>query len=241
MFETFAEFFEALWQGELTPLMILEWVFGVFASGITIDGVSQIHSALIGFVDPVYGLLPYIFIFLSLIVAFFGKKILGILKFLAIFVTGFIFGAYFITPVFADLISVPSWVWGLVIGIVAAVLYRFVYYTLYGVSMVYIVYVLCYTGFTLSPLAENSSSRAVICLGIALVVALILYVLMRYIEMMGTAILGGYLVYLTVDLMLVDFDSLEFISAAPWVAPLVIIFVVALPGFMVQFKTRKRY
>ena len=64
---------------------------------------------------------------------------------------------------------------------------------------------------------------------------------MRYVEMMGTATLGAYLVYFTIDSMLFDFDSLEFLGTTPWVAPFIITFVIALPAFMVQFKTRKRY
>ena len=241
MFGSFAEFFEALWQAELTPVMLLEWIYSVFFFGVRMEGVAEIHTAVVNALAPAMDTLPYIFILLSLIIAFFGKKLLGILKFLGLFLTGFIFGAYFITPLFDDLINVPSWVWGLVIGIVAAVLYRFVYYLVYGVSLVYIVYVLCYTGFTFSAPADHSTSRAVICLGIALVVALILYILMRYVEMMGTATLGAYLVYFTIDSMLFDFDSLEFLGATPWVAPFIITFVIALPAFMVQFKTRKRY
>ena len=241
MFESFGAFFEALWQTRFGFAQIWEWIVGVYQSAIEMPGLVELRASIDGFFAQMLGVLPYILIALCIIVAFAGRKIISVLKFLCFFFVGFLFGAYYISPVLWTFVGVPSWAVGLAIGIVAAVLYRFVYYVLFASGMTLFVYVLCYTGFTFVPPEVHSTSTAIACISIAVVVTVLAFVFRKYVEMLGTAILGGYLVFIIINFMIFDLYTVEFLSHSPWIAPTVITAVVALPGFIVQYKFRKRY
>ena len=241
MYESFADFFTALWHADFGFGKLWEFLSGIYTSAVEMPGVVEIKTAIGGFLSPAAPYLPFILIALSIVIAFVGKKIISPLKFIAFFFFGFIAGAHFITPVLEELIAMPSWLCGFVIAIVSAVLYRFVYYVLYTLFFLYSTYIICYTGFTLQPQTEHSSSKAITCLAVAVAVVVLAFIFKKYVEMAGTAFLGGYFVFLIINGMLIDFSSLEFFAYTPWVMPLVITLVVAIPGVVVQFKSRKRY
>lgn len=241
MFESFAEFFEALWHTDFGFAALWQWMTEVYWTTVYLPGVMEIREILIDFLEPAQTFIPYILIALSFLVAFLGKKLMPVLKFITFALVGFFAGAYFITPLFEGVVAVPSWVCGLIIGILAAVLYRFVYYLLYGAFSVWFVYVICYTGFTFAPQTEHSASKAVTCIVIAVAVTVFAFIFRKYVEMAGTSVLGGYLVYAIITYMIFDLSSLEFLALTPWVAPLVITLLVGIPGFVVQVRTRKRY
>ena len=241
MYESFAAFFTALWQADFGFVQLWDWLVGVYKYTIYMPGVLEIRTAIDSFVAPALPYLPFILIALSILIALVGKKILPVLKFLTFFFFGFIGCAFFITPILANLIAMPSWLCGLVIAIVAAVLYRFVYYVLYTLFFLYSTYIICYTGFTLQPQTEHSESKALTCLAVAVAVVIVAFIFKKYVEMAMTSFLGGYFVFLIINGMLFNFASIEFFSYTPWVMPLVITLVIAIPGFVVQFKSRKRY
>lgn len=241
MYASFADFFTALWQADFGFGKLWEWLVGIYKYTIEMPGVVEIRSAIDSFIAPAAPYLPFILIALSVLVALVGKKILPVLKFLTFFFFGFIAGAYFITPILANLVAMPSWLCGLVIAIVAAVLYRFVYYVLYTLFFLYSTYIFCYTGFTLQAQTEHSESKAITCFAVAIAVVIVAFIFKKYVEMAGTAFLGGYFVFLIINGMLFNFASLEFFAYTPWVMPLVITLAIGIPGFVVQFKSRKRY
>lgn len=241
MFESFGAFFEALWQARFGFAELWAWLCEIYQSAINMTGVIEIRQSIDAFFVPVQPYIPYILILLLSLVSFFGKKLMPIIKFLGFFFLGFIFGAHYITPLLAGVIAIPAWVYGLAIGIIASVLYRFVYYTLYTLGIVYSVYIICYTGFTFQPQTIHSSSKAVTCLVVAVVIAVLALIFRKYVEMVGTALLGGFLVFIVVNFMLFDFYSLELLWYTPWIAPLAFTLVLGIPGSIVQLKMRKRY
>ncbi len=241
MFESFGAFFEALWQAKFGFFELWAWLCEIYQAAINMTGVVEIRSAIDAFLLPTMPYIPYILILLCALVAFLGKKLMPVIKFLGFFFLGFIFGAHFITPLLEGLIAIPAWVYGLAIGIICAVLYRFIYYALYTLFIVYSVYIICYTGFTLQPETAHSSSKAITCLVVAVVIAVLALIFRKYVEMVGTALLGGYLVFVVVNFMIFDFYTLELLWYTPWIAPLAFTLVLGIPGAIVQLKTRKRY
>ena len=241
MYESFADFFTALWQGSFGFDKLYAWLYSVFFGMIDMPDLAFIK----GTVDSFYFKLGYLFalilVVLSLLIAFFGKKLLPILKFLGFFVIGFTAGAYFVTPLIEILLYIPAWVSGLVIGVVCAVLYRFIYYALYAILVTYSGYVLCYTGAALVHGSEHTTVRAVTAIAVAAVITILAFILKKYVEMLYTAALGGAFVFASINSFAYEITSLEFISDFTWVAPLVFILVIGVPGFIVQVKTRKRY
>ena len=241
MFATFAEFFVALREGRFGFGPFWQVMTDLYYSITQNPDVSVIWNGLMGILKPIYGVVPYILIILSLMVAFFGKKMMPVLKFVAFFLAGFVGGVYFITPLISRLIAVPGWLCGLVIAIVCAVLYRFLYLGLYAVAVVFSVYVLCYNGFYINPTVEYSVSKAFVCLAISCCAAIFAFILIKYLEMLGTAALGAYFVALVMRGFLFDYRQMGFLQATPWAGTLAIVLILGVPGLVVQFRTRRRY
>ncbi len=232
VFESFLDFLKALKEAEFDFEALKEFVFDLYTSIMfTNPDMIKILSSVCGFMDRISVILPYVVIALMLVVALFGKKLLSILKFLTFFVVGFALGVYFIPPLLESIITIPGWVSGLVVGILAAVLYRFVYIILYAVSVCYSVYIL----------VEISLGQPLVSLAVAIVAVILAFILKKYIEMLGTAMIAGYVIALTVKSSIYDYTELAFLDGIEWVGILVITLVIAIPGFLFQFKTRKRY
>ena len=241
MFESILAFFKALIQGEFGFYELWEYFVNLYYSVTKAPDIMNIWAALMRFISPFYAAVPYILIALCLVMAFFGKKLMPVLKFLGCFFVGFVCGVYFIGPLLMPIINVPPWICGLVLAIIASVLYRFIYYAAYAVCCTYCVYVLCYMGFYMREGAEHTSSKSIVCLAIALGVTIVAFIFRKYIEMAGTAFLGGYLVSYTIRCMIYDYKALDWLQETPWVGAGVITLLIALPAFIFQYKTRQRY
>ena len=241
MYDSFGEFFIAVKEGSFGFYQLWEWFVNLYYSVTKAPDIMNIWAAFMKFIDPIYPIVPYILIALCLFVVFFGKKLMPVLKFLACFFFGFIGGLYFIGPPLAAIVTVPAWVSGLVVAVVAAVLYRFIYYIAYAVGTVYCVYTLCYSGFYIGGEPEHTLGKALICLGIAVTAAVLAFVFRRHVERIGTAILGGYLISYIIRCFIYDYKAWEAFRAVPWLAAAVITVLIAIPGVIVQYKTRHKY
>lgn len=242
MFESFWEFFTAVKQADFGFYELWEFFVNLYYSISKVPEMVDIWSGFRGSIDPFFGAVPYILIVLALVVAFFGKKIMPVLKFIGCAFVGFFVGLYFIHPLITELIAIPAWVTGIVISIIAAVLYRFLYVGAYAIGLGYCAYILFYSGFYLrGENVEHTVAKAVVCLAIAVGVVVVAFIFRKYIEMAGTAILGGYLVSYIIRCMIYDYKALDFLQATPWAAAAVITLVIAIPAFIVQYKTRKQF
>lgn len=242
MFENFFDFFAAVKEARFGFSEIWQAVVELYYSITQNSDISSIWTALMNFLEPFMIFVPYIIIALMIVVSFFGKKIIAVLKFTTFFVVGFALGVYFIPPLLVDVITIPGWISGLVIGILAAVLYRFIYITSFAVSCAYSVYLLCYGAFFLDgTLAEYSLDKSLVSLVVAVLVTVVAFFIRKYVEMIGTALLGGYLCALTVRNLIFDYRTLEFLDGIGWVMTLAIVLVIAIPGAIFQIKKRKRY
>ena len=210
----------------------------VFRTIVTKDSGMEFFYNL---VNSFSAILPYIMIAVMLAVAFFGKKSLPLTKFIFFFALGFSFGIYLNAKVVADIFSgaftIPSWVIGLVMGILAAILYRLLYSIFFAVVTFYMAFTLCAIGF-----ADSLGSLGVIFMAVAAVAMILCFILRKYVEMLGTAVLGGWAIAHILGKCVLDgFSSFTFLGGKTWIATLVITLVIAIPAFFVQFKTRKRY
>ncbi len=171
-----------------------------------------------------------------LIIALFGKKMFSFLRFTAFFVAGFVAGVYWLSPLVLPIIPMlPTWVIGLVGGIVSGVLSKLLYILLYAIASGYSVYIV-FCGGMIMPLAGNY----VIAL-IASVAAIVLaFILRKYIEMAGTAMLGGFGVA-TIVRSFYDFTTWDMFVGCEWLGMLIFTIIIAIIGMLVQFKTRERF
>ena len=241
MFSTAGEFFSALMEARLDFAPLWQLITDLYNAIALNPDMQAVWQTVMRVLSPIYAVLPYILILLALTVSFFGKKIIAVLKFLFFFVLGFSLGLHFITPWIGLTVDVPGWVCGLVIAIVAATLYRTLYMVAYVAAGGYCLYMVFYNGFYAIPRPEFNGYRAIISLVFVVLAVLLTLLVRKYIEMLGTAILGGYFVALILRAFIFDYRTLSFIAATPKLGTLVITLIIAIPAFIVQFRTRRKY
>ena len=242
MFDTFYDFFTALRDARFGFSELGQSVAELYSSITQNSDIKFIWDVALGFLNPVIFAIPYVVILFLLTTAFFGKKMLPVLKFITFLVVGFVLGTHLIPPLLADAVDIPGWICGAVIGLLAAILYRFIYVVLYGASTLYCVYIACYNAFFIAKAAADYSlDKAIVSLVVAVGVTVAAFFLQKYVEMVGTAALSGFLIALTVKNLIFDYSTVEFIGAYSWIITLAIMLLVAVPGAYVQIKKRKRY
>ena len=242
MFESFGDFFNYVKEARFGFAEFGEWVKSLYYSIYYDSNISFIWLAIKNAFIEGSAFLSWVLLFACLSIAFFGHKMIGLLKFVFFFMFGFVLGAHLIAALLPADLAIPPWLVGLIIGLVVSVLYRFSYIALYGMTCCYSVYILCYNGFYInaSP-AQYTAGKALVSFIIALVVTAIAFVLIKHIEMVGTAILGGWLSTVAIIRTMYDFTHWGIFGGYWWVAVLVVTIIISVLGFMVQFKTRKRY
>lgn len=227
--------FASLWQ----------WITSLFQSMIahpTVDGYITLAEGYMAMLPAL--MVPGAFLVLSLILAFFGKKLLGLQKFIVCFGAGFLVGAVIVHPMIANFIQgISAEILGVVIGVVFGLLCKPAYFLAYIGVAGYSAYLVLMGGYYLpETITAMTKGNMTICLGAAAVAILLALIFRKWIEMLGTAVLGGFCTYLSVDALLLAvtgaglaaFPSAELIKG-------VAIALVAFLGFVVQVKTRRRY
>ncbi len=204
---------------------------GDFFKKLLLEGdIRTYYEKAIGFIPDFY---IYVLLAFSVLMAFFGKKLLGLQKFIAFLAVGFGAGEVYVAPLLVDILpSLPAWVSGLVIGLIAALLCKFLYWIAVAVAAGYSVFMVLYTDmfFTLP------EPKQIIAAVAALVAIILVFIFLKFFERLGTAFLGGYLS--TVLLMkAVDFSFIPLdLAITKWI----LVGVIALLGFLVQIATRSR-
>ena len=217
-----------------------DWFTGIYESATTQGSVAGIWDMLDAYLKMIPAVTAIVLLALSFIQVFAGKKLLPLQKFLGAFFVGFLAGAHFIYPMISDFLPLSDLIVGLIVGVVAALICKLVYFLAFILAAGHPVYLLCMTG-AISPMFLENMMMSGIAAAVAIVIALIFR---KWIEMLGTAVLGGYCVYLSLDALLVALIAGGFDTLLPGYAQIVKIAVIALFGFfgfIVQVKHRRRY
>ena len=178
---------------------------------------------------------------IAVAISFFGQKMAGVLKFCLFFVSGFITGVEFLSPLLPEAISIKSWIIGLVAAIIVAVLYKYLYYILLMISVGYSVYRICFTGFFISATAQYTAGKALVSLGVAAAAVILALIFHKWIERLLTAAFGGALTAFAFNYGIYRFTALSFLVGREWLGIVVVGGVVALIGFIYQVKRREVY
>ena len=221
--------------------MIKDWLVSVFMSIKENPDIAAIWDSLMHWIYSARVLLITILIVACLGVAFFGKKIIGVIKFCFFFVVGFAVGTHYLAPLLPSEIDIPAWIIGVVVALIAAVLYRFLYIILYTVTIGYGAYVFAYYGFFVRNDAVYSNGRAAACLVVALVFLIIALAFRKYIEMIITSFLGSWCAVLLFRYHICKFEKLSLFSGHFWIAIMVPTIIITAVTAVVQIKTRRRY
>jgi hypothetical protein len=240
MFTTFGEFITCVKEARFTFGVIWEAIVSLFNEAVSNPDVSAVWNGFLGAIESINSIVFIICTALALIVAFFGRKIYGAIKFVLFFALGFLLGTHLLTPLLPADISLPGWIVGIVLALILGVLSKFIYIVFYIIAGGYSAYVLAYYGFFLVNDPVYTNSRAIGSLVAAIVAVVLLLVFKQYAEMLITSALGGWLAALAFR-AIYDFTAFPFLSGFEWLAILVLSAVIGLLGFSVQYKTRTRY
>ncbi len=182
--------------------------------------------------------IPYVLIALGAITLFMGRRFFGIFKFLACFAVGYVAGAVIVTPMISTVLTVDASVVGIAVGVVLGVLSQLVYIVAIGGGVGFLTYSFVAEA-AIAELGQLDETGMLICIGIGVAAAIIAFVVLKYFEMIITSVLGAYLVSVGIVGGVFDFTAL--LPGSELLVELVVIAVLALIGFIVQVKTRKRY
>ena len=241
MFSSFGEFFTCVKEARLTFSVIKDWIVSFFLSVKENPDIAVIWDGLMHWIYSARVLLITVLIVACLGVAFFGKKIIGVIKFCFFFVVGFIVGTHYLASLLPAEIDIPAWIIGVVLALIAAVLYRFLYIICYTVTVGYSAYVFAYYGFFMNSDATYSGGRATACLIVALVFLVLALVFRKYAEMVITAFLGSWCAVLLFRYHVCKFEKLALFSGHFWVAIMIPTIILTAVTAVVQIKTRRRY
>lgn len=241
MFTNFSEFFTCVKEARFTFDIIWQWITSLYYSVAENANITVIWDGLMKAIAPVWAIVMTVLVVACLVVTFFGKKLLGVLKFIACFVVGFALGTHLLPPLLPVEIQLPAWIIGVVVGLISAVLYRFIYIILYVGISGYGMYVLAFYGFFLQPNAVYSNTRAIASLIAAAVAIVIALIFRKYFEMIGTAILGSWVAALLFSSQIYNFTAWPLFSGMEGLAIFIPTALLAALGTAVQIKTRRRY
>ncbi len=180
----------------------------------------------------------YILMAFGLVLVLFGKKILPVVKFAGLFLIGFGAGVEYLAPLVT---FIPEWVIGLVIGLVAALLCKIFYYVLVIAGVGSIAYSAFFGGqLGIEAIDGIFKGNTVFSLIPAAVAILLVVLLLKWFEMLATAAYGAWMVAFNLHTVF-PYLELDFVANIQEYVFLGLIALIALIGFIVQVKTRKRY
>ena len=241
MYTNFGEFVDCVKEAKFSFKSIWQAIVSLFKDASKAPDVSAIWNDVVDTVSRFNRISMLILVILSLTLALFGRKMMGLVRFVGFFVAGFMLGADLLTPLLPTDVEIPAWIIGLVLALIAGVLSKFLYTVLYTAAAGYATYIVAYHGFYLNLDSSYSDMRATVGLIAALIAIIIALVLKKYIEMIGTAVLGSWIAVILVSNYIYDFTALKVFEGSEHLAIIIPTAVIALIGAAVQIKTRRRY
>ena len=232
-------FFDNISHASFDFSSIIEFFGGIITGMQSSPGVADVWNTIFSFAISLGMLTPLILLALSVLELLFGKKLMAVQRFVALFVVGYCAGVYFVSPAINNVFALPDYISGIVIAIVVAVLSKYLYFVILAIASAYSVYYICYSAAFLPFLQGVTSGNGPICFVIALLVTILVFVLLKYIEMIGTSILGAFLVSKCITMGFFNYSA--FLGENWWILELAVIGVIAIAGSIFQIKTRTRY
>ena len=227
----------SLFRGEVTFAEVGELFSGLFRGLVEHEYFVDVWQAIThpakGFAIPALVILAA----LSIVLAFHGKKLLPVVKPLAFFAFGFMLGVSVIAPLLTDAaFDIFPWVIGLVVGVLLMLFSKSLYLIAYIAAFAYASYMI-FMGGQLLPETVVGFTRGNMILSLcAVCVTIVLVFLLRKpIEILGTAALGGYLTSLCLEGLLFEIFSLGKIAAVS----IIVMILVALFGAFRQFRGKR--
>ena len=200
-----------------------------------------IWDSLKNFASSFWVAIPYILMALGAIVLLFGKKLSGLVKFSGFFILGFVLGVHFLAPIIPPEVPIAPWVVGIIVAVISGVLSKLIFISAYSFAVLYSVYRLCYHGFFFDSQQDFSVGKAITALVIAAIVLILTLVFFKFIEMFFFSALGAFMITSGFAIGIIDLGAIPKLGANSWILEVSVMGLMALLGFIFQFRTRRRY
>ena len=222
-------------------------VYEKVCDGFFNEKIAGIWEKLWNMVSMIHPYVAYILIALGAIELLFGKRLLGVQKFFGMFFIGCGATVAYLVPLIPlEGVGKYAWIIGLIAGVVAILLRKFLYMVLYIGAFAFIPACVLYSG-TIGALA-SFKGNLVIAAAAGAVIALLAILLRKWFEIWGLSIFGAWAIVAVLDrpkygIQIVDMicGKVSFLANQPVVVGFVLLGVLALVGIIFQTKTRKRY
>ena len=241
MLETLQRLFGQMAAGEISIPEILGKIAN--KADMLKDMWNSANEAIAPYV-PAF-LVAFLLIGASLLEAFVGKRLLGVQKFAVCFLLGFLVGSVYLHPILAPAVAsffaLKAWIVGVVVGVIAGLLCRPLYFVGYVGVIGYFGYFLMVSGVLL----EWTKGSKVLGIIVAAVLITLALIFRKIVEIAGTSLLGAVFTFNAIDYAvstLADGARIDDLASdyALYIK-LAIIGVVAIVGFIFQYRTRRRW
>ena len=230
------QFFNEVLAGQMGFKGIVEFLKNLFE--LQVKGNGEIMSLWNSITGSIAGVLPIVLIAIGALELLFGKKFLGVQKFVFSAALGYVLGVLVLSPAVNKIFAFPAMVCGIVCAIIAGVLFRLVYAILLFGGVGIFGYALFFANGVLPMVLPTENNQVLSFAGAGLLIFLVL-IFRKNIERLGTAYLGAFLIIDSVVKNYYDFTAL--LAGSEDLLKTVAIIAVALLGFAFQYKKRRRY
>ena len=230
------QFFNEVLAGQLGCKGIVDFLKNLFE--LNVKGNGEIMGLWDSIIGAVASVLPIVLIALGALELFFGKKLLGLQKFVFSAALGYVLGIVVLTPAVSKIFELPAMVCGIACAVVAAVLFKFIYAVLLFGGVGIFGYALFFANGLIPMVLPTEGNQVLSFAGAGILIFLVL-IFRKNIERLGTAYLGAFLIIDNVIKNYYDFTTL--LAGYEDLFRTAAIIVVALLGFLFQYKRRRRY
>lgn len=229
------DFFTSILNGTFDFNGLVGFFGGLLDNAKANEGIMGIWD---GFMGAVSGFLPILLIALGALELLYGKKFLGLQKFIMSAAVGYCVGVLAIAPLINEMFPLSEMICGVVVALVAAVLCKQVYaIALFGGAGIF-AYVACFAGGLLPFELPTIGNQVLSFAGAGIVIFLVL-ILRKNLERLGTAFLGSYMITSAIINNFFNYPALA--AGNEDLVNTIVLVVIALLGFVFQYKRRRRY
>lgn len=232
---------------------LIEAEISIFEIGSKLNGVAgsawEFWEKVKGFFEAqnLLVVLAAILLVLSLVEAFAGKKLFPVQKVIACFILGYIIGTAFVFPAIAPHIEsvellapyIKDYVVGWMIGALFATLCLPIYVVSYVSVIGYFAYSLMMDGL----ISQYAGDKIVALIGMAVALVFAL-VFRKIVEIAMTSVIGGAFTYHAISYLVLvasQMQMTDLLGDLESIVESVVIAVVSVAGFMIQYRYRRRW
>lgn len=182
---------------------------------------------------------PFLALLVGMLFIFYGKKWQGLIQFASCAGMGFVLGLV-LNPLLVGTLSVlegKAWITASLCALILAVLNKLIFGLMFFGGPALLVFVICYFG-AIIPFDIPTMKNLPVCLAIAAFTSLLMFLLRRDVARVVTSVIGGFIINLGVKKL---FDYTASIPKYAMLVDLCVVALLAIMGFVYQYRRRRRY